>query len=88
LVQATWAAPELHAIELRSTTNTALFDSLSVSPGRFWVVASERRKGFIGDADGRKQQWLARHCTEALATRKLRLDFEQYVTLLWECPGQ
>jgi hypothetical protein len=88
LVQATWSAPELHAIELRSTTSTALFDSLSVSPGRFWVVASQRRKGFIGDTDGRKQQWLARHCKEALASRKPRLDFEQYVTLLWECPGQ
>jgi len=88
LVQATWSAPELHAIELRQTTDVALFDSLAASRDRFWVITSQRRKGFITDTDGRKHQWLARHCTDVLTTSKPRLDFEQYTTLLWECPSR
>jgi hypothetical protein len=87
-VQATWSAPELHAIELRNSTKIALFDSLAASQHRFWVITSQRRKGFVGDPDGRKQQWVARHCSEVLRSGARRLDFEQYVTLLWACPGQ
>lgn len=88
LVQATWAAPDLHAIELRPTTDVALFDSLAASKDRFWVITSQRRKGFITDTDGRKHQWLARHCGDVLTTSKPRLDFEQYTTVLWACPTQ
>ncbi len=88
LVQATWAAPDLQAIELRQTTDVALFDSLAASKDRFWVITSQRRKGFITDTDGHKHQWLAQHCSGVLTTSKLRLDFEQYTTLLWECPSR
>jgi hypothetical protein len=62
-----------------------MFDSLDTSKDRFWVIASQRRQGFIGDADGRKQQWLARHCAQVLTTGQPRYDFEQYITILWEC---
>ena len=41
--------------------------------------------GVIADADGGKQHWLARHCDRVLTTGKPRFDFEQYVTMLWEC---
>jgi hypothetical protein len=88
LVQATWSAPQLHSIELRTSTKTTLFDSLATVRDRFWVITSQRRMGFVGDADGRKQQWLARRCSEVLRSGAARLDFEQYVTLLWACPGQ
>jgi len=42
----------------------------------------------VGDPDGSKQQWLARHCREVLRSGEPRLDFEQYVTLLWACPSR
>jgi hypothetical protein len=84
-VQAMWSAPDLQSIELRGNTPIAMFDSLDTARDRFWVIASQRRQGFIGDADGSKQQWLARHCNRVLTTGKPRYDFEQYVTILWEC---
>lgn len=84
-VQAMWSAPDLQSIELRSDTPVAMFDSLDAARDRFWVVASQRRQGFIGDTDGGKQQWLARHCNRVLTTGKPRFDFEQYITILWEC---
>jgi uncharacterized membrane protein len=85
LVQVTWAAPELHGIELRSSSTTALFDSLSKTHDRFWVILSERRYGSVADEDGSKQHWLARHCSRALASGKARFDFEHYSTVLWDC---
>ena len=68
LVQATWAAPDLKSIELRSSTTVSLFDSLLAARDRYWVITSQRRYGLIGDADGRKQQWLSRHCDRVLTT--------------------
>lgn len=84
-VQAMWATPALESIELRGTTPISMFDSLDATKDRFWVIASQRRQGFIGDADGQKQQWLARHCARVLTTGQPRYDFEQYVAILWEC---
>lgn len=84
-VQAMWSAPGLQSVELRSDTPLAMFDSLHAARDRFWVVASQRRQGLVGDADGAKQQWLMRHCDRELTTGKPRYDFEQYVTILWEC---
>jgi hypothetical protein len=84
-VQAMWAAPELDSIELRGTTPVSVFDSLSTARDRFWVIASQRRMGMVGDNGGAKQQWLARHCDRVLTTRKPRFDYEQYVTMLWDC---
>lgn len=85
LVQATWAAPGLKGVELRSSTTVARFDSLLATRDRYWVITSQRRYGLIGDTDGRKQQWLSRHCDRILTTVKSRYDFEQYVAALWEC---
>lgn len=85
LVQATWAAPDLESIELRNSTTVALFDSLLAVRDRYWVITSERRYGVIGDADGRKQRWLSRHCDSVLKTARSRYDFEQYDAILWEC---
>ena len=51
-VQAMWGAPDLESIELRSTTPLSLFDSLSDTRDRFWVITSRRRYGIIGDAEG------------------------------------
>ncbi len=84
-VQAMWDTPDLESIELRSDTPLALFDSLLVARDRFWVITSQRRYGYIGDSDGRKQQWLGRHCDRVLTTGAPRYDFEQYVARLWEC---
>ena len=84
-VQAMWATPALESIELRGSTPVSMFDSLDTSRDRFWVITSERRYGFVGDAGGRKQRWLARHCDKVLTTGKARYDFEQYVAMLWEC---
>jgi hypothetical protein len=84
-VQAMWGTPALESIELRGTTPISMFDSLNTARERFWVIASQRRQGFIGDADGQKQQWLTRHCERVLTTGVPRYDFEQYVTILWEC---
>ena len=84
-VQAMWSAPDLESIELRSTTPLSLFDSLSNTRDRFWVITSRRRYGIIGDADGRKQQWLVRHCDRVLTTGAPRFDSEQYIAMLWEC---
>lgn len=84
-VQATWGTPEVESIELRSTTPVSLFDSLMIARDRFWVITSQRRYGIIGDADGRKQQWLGRHCDRVVTTGAPRYDFEQYVAMLWEC---
>jgi len=84
-VQATWAAPDLESIELRTTTPVSVFDSLSTARDRFWVIASQRRMGIIGDSGGAKQHWLARHCDGVLTTRAPRFDYEQYVTMLWDC---
>ncbi|MBP2647190.1 MAG: hypothetical protein H6Q77_814 [Gemmatimonadetes bacterium] len=85
LVQATWAAPGLKGVELRSSTTVSLFDSLLAARDRYWVITSRRRYGLIGDADGRKQQWLSRHCDRILTTARPRYDFEEYVAMLWEC---
>ena len=84
-VQAMWGAPELESIELRSTTPLSMFDSLATTRDRFWVIASQRRLGIIADADGTKQHWLSRHCDRILTTGRPRFDYEQYVTMLWEC---
>ena len=84
-VQAMWGAPDLGSIELRNTTPVAVFDSLATARDRFWVIASQRRMGIIGDSDGAKQHWLARHCDQVLVTGEPRFDYEQYVTMLWEC---
>ena len=80
-----WGAPDLESIELRSKTPVSLFDSLSDTRDRFWVITSRRRYGIIGDADGRKQQWLVRHCDRVLTTGAPRFDLEQYIAMLWEC---
>ena len=85
LVHVTWAAPDLHGIELRSTTPVALFDSLAVVRDRFWVITSQRGYGLIADAGRQKQRWLARHCAEVLTTGGPRFDFELFVNTLWEC---
>lgn len=84
-VQAMWGTPDLESIELRSDTPIATFDSLSHARTRFWVITSERRYGFIGDVDGRKQKWLHRNCDLVLTTGRPRYDFEQYIAMLWEC---
>jgi hypothetical protein len=84
-VQAMWAAPDLESIELRSTMPVSVFDSLFAARDRFWVIASQRRLGIIGDNGGAKQHWLAKHCDRVLTTRAPRFDYEQYVTMLWDC---
>ena len=83
--QAMWGAPDLESVELRHSTPVSIFDSLATVRDRFWVIASQRRMGIIGDADGTKQHWLSRHCDRILTTGRPRFDYEQYVTMLWEC---
>jgi uncharacterized membrane protein len=84
-VQAMWGAPELESIELRNTTPLSVFDSLAAARDRFWVIASQRRMGIVGDPDGAKLHWLSRHCDRVLTTGEPRFDYEEYVTMLWEC---
>ena len=84
-VQAMWSAPDLESIELRNTTPLSMFDSLATARDRFWVIASQRRLGIIGDAGGEKHHWLSRHCDRVLTTGEPRFDYEEYVTMLWEC---
>ncbi len=85
-IQATWMAPQLKGLEFLSTTPVAMLDSLQAARPRFWVITSERRSGIVGDEDGTKTQWLARHCQRVVTTGGHRLDFEEYRSRPVEVP--
>jgi hypothetical protein len=86
-IQATWIAPQLKGLEFLSSTPVAMLDSLQAARPLFWVITSERRSGIVGDEDGTKTQWLARHCGRVVTTGGHRLDFEEYRSILWKCPA-
>jgi hypothetical protein len=50
----------------------------------FWVIASYRRYGMIGDSNEVIEGWLDTHCRVVLRTQRPRLDYRTYrVELNW-----
>jgi hypothetical protein len=87
LIEATWYAPGLKAVELRSTTSVAKIDSLARANPGLWVVTSRRRYGTVTDADGSKTRWLQHACREVETTETLRFDWDVYAVTVYRCEG-
>jgi hypothetical protein len=50
-----------------------------------WVVASEKRYGFVGDDGGALQAWLLARCHLMQVTQRVRLDDRLYRVDLFHC---
>jgi hypothetical protein len=87
LIEATWHAPDLTAVELRSSTSVRSLDSLASATRQFWVVSSRRRYGIIHDGDESKARWLERRCDRIHTQEKMRFDWEVYGVTLFKCGG-
>ncbi len=76
-------APTIHGIEFSG--GEGQLDSLAARSEAFWVVASEKRQGMVGDDGGRTSTWLDRNCHRSLTTTGRRLDFRYFRVVLFAC---
>jgi Dolichyl-phosphate-mannose-protein mannosyltransferase len=79
-------APGLRPALLLPDT-AALTDTLSRERS-FWVVASEKRYGLVGDDAGALSAWLNARCRIAQTTERPRIDDRIYRVVLFRCPGE
>lgn len=79
-------APEFDSRELQM--DTTFLGRTLVEEGRFWAIASRRRRGLIGDEDGSVRHWLSRECVEVRSFQPRRFDFRMYEVNLHQCGGE
>jgi hypothetical protein len=83
VVIARFYAPTLDIRELHLVPSE--LDASMATVKDFWVIASFREYGLVGDKDSQGAAWLGSHCRIVETTRGLRFDSRQYEVRLERC---
>lgn len=77
-------APSLESVEFQADLEQ--LQQMSDRDQQFWVIASRRRYGIVGDDTGEVVSWLFRRCEFIRAYQRPRFDYRQYSVQLFQCP--